>query len=281
MKLNYIIDGKIKKIEVPESQNFVFGENKILSNIDSDVTYKFDWYKKGFTIKKFITDNEFGEIKLGIEESIKNIISSTLNIDVSDFTIEGYHKYVKDDSAHFKIVSQTRDLFTKDFCFDINYLIPKLEKILGIDFTDYDEENNYKSHIIVRINRPNSSDFNPPHKDIYEHYDGEGYIPKFINFWIPICGVSKESVLPICPESHLISENKILRTNDGCIINDNKYRVRLIKNWDDKSELIKPEIKYGEVLIFSSHLIHGLSLNEQFDLTRVALEFRLYEKNKL
>ena len=74
------------------------------------------------------------------------------------------------------------------------------------------------------------------------------------------------------------AENKILRTTHGSNVNNNKYRVRLIKSWDNKNELIKPEINYGESLIFSSHLVHGLSLNEQNDVTRVALEFRLYEK---
>jgi hypothetical protein len=278
MKLNYKIDGIIKNINVPDSQNFTYGNSEILSNSRSDVTYKFDWYSEGFTIKNFIENNEFIEMKLGIENSIKNIISSSLKINVDEFSLENYHKFITNELDHIKVVSQTRDLFTKDFSFDINYLIPKLEKILNISITDYDEVNDYKSHIIVRINRPKSNDFNPPHKDIYEHYDGEGYVPKFVNFWIPICGVSNNSVLPICPKSHLIPEDKILRTKNGSIVNENNYRVRLIKSWDAKNELIRPIVKYGECLIFSPHLIHGLALNEEENTTRVALEFRLYEK---
>jgi len=277
MRLDFEIEGVTKSVIVPDEEQFFFGDDIILSNKETDVTYKFDWYQNGFTVEKFLTDDEFNFVRFGIEDSIKNIISKTLNINVEKFNLEEYHKFVKNDDDHFKIVSQTRDLFTKDFIFDIDYLIPKLENILNIKITDYDKLNNYKSHIIVRINRPNSSDFNPPHKDIYEHFDDEKYIPKFINFWIPICGVSKESVLPICPKSHLIPENKILRTVYGSNVNGNKYRVRLIKNWDNNNSLIKPIINYGEVLMFSSHLIHGFSLNEQNDKTRVALEFRLYE----
>lgn len=278
MELSYNINGKNKKITVPDSEEFFFGSNHILSNKESDITFKFDWYNDGFTVQKFLTDEEFNFIKSGIESSIKDIIVNTLGVDINGFKLENYHKFVKSDEEHFKIVSKTRDLFTKDFSFDIDYLIPKLENVLNIKITDYDSINDYKSHIIVRINRPNSSDFNPPHKDMYEHYDGEGYIPKFVNFWIPICGVNNNSVLPISPKSHLIPENQVLRTTYGSNVNNHKYRVRLIKSWGDSNELIKPEVNYNEVLIFSSHLIHGLSLNEQDDTTRVALEFRLYEK---
>ena len=278
MELLYIINGITKQISIPDSEKFLLGQNQVLSNKETDVTFKFDWYNEGFTIQQFLTKDEFTFIKVGIENSIQKIIFDTLKINVKNFKLENYHKFVKTNENHFKIVSQTRDLFTKDFSFDIDYLIPKLEKVLNIKLTDYDSVNNYKAHIIVRINRPDSSDFNPPHKDIYEHYDNEGYIPKFINFWIPVSGVNNNSVLPICPKSHLLPENKILRTTHGSNVNNNKYRVRLIKSWDNKNELIKPEINYGESLIFSSHLVHGLSLNEQNDVTRVALEFRLYEK---
>jgi len=279
MKLKYIIDEETFDIEVPDDQDFISGDNEILSSYETDMTHKLDWYENGFTIEKFVSKDEFAKIKKGIEESIKKIVVSTIGSNVEEFSLENYHKFVTNDTDHFKIVSQTRDLFSKDFMFDIDYLIPKLEKILNIELTNYDNTNDYKSHIIVRINRPESSDFNPPHKDMYEHYDGEGYIPKFVNFWIPICGVNETSVLPICPKSHLIPENKILRTNNGSTVNNNKYRVRLIKSWEESNKLIRPKVTDSQVLIFSSHLIHGLAINNQKDITRVALEFRLYGKN--
>jgi ectoine hydroxylase-related dioxygenase (phytanoyl-CoA dioxygenase family) len=133
-------------------------------------------------------------------------------------------------------------------------------------------------HIIVRINRPHSNDYNPPHKDIYEGVDGENYIPLFINFWIPICGVTEKSSLPISPASHLIPENQILRTFDGAVVAGNKYRVRMVKEWAGKNTLERAKVTDGQVLVFSSHLIHGLAINEEQDLTRVALEFRLFKK---
>jgi ectoine hydroxylase-related dioxygenase (phytanoyl-CoA dioxygenase family) len=52
----------------------------------------------------------------------------------------------------------------------------------------------------------------------------------------------------------------------------------MIKSWNGDITLTRPEIKYGEVLFFTSHLVHGLAINEEEDSTRVALEFRLFKK---
>jgi ectoine hydroxylase-related dioxygenase (phytanoyl-CoA dioxygenase family) len=157
-------------------------------------------------------------------------------------------------------------------------MIPKFEKILGFNLSDYDSDGNQKVHIIVRINRPGSNDYNPPHKDMYEAYDSDGYFPKFLNFWIPIAGVTPKSSLPLVPNSHRISEDKIQRTIDGGIVGKNKYRVRFVKSWGESNELERADVSDGDVLIFSSHLVHGLAINEEEDTTRVALEFRLFKK---
>ena len=49
-----------------------------------------------------------------------------------------------------------------------------------------------------------------------------------------------------------------------------------IKSWDGKNEMSIISPKYGSFLLFSSHLIHGLALNNNKDETRVSLEFRLH-----
>jgi ectoine hydroxylase-related dioxygenase (phytanoyl-CoA dioxygenase family) len=75
-----------------------------------------------------------------------------------------------------------------------------------------------------------------------------------------------------------INENLVQRTFEGGLIEGNKYRVRMIKSWNGDNTLVRSKVKYGQVLIFSSHLIHGLATNEEADKTRVALEFRLFKK---
>lgn len=273
----YYIDTTSYAIELDDTQEYMTGSNIILSNEESDVTYFQNWYSQGYTIQSFLSNDEFNKIKQGVTQCVKNLIENTLNIQISNFKLEDYHNIITNNNDHYKIVSKTRDLFSKDFNFPIDEVIPRFENILNFPLTDIDPNSGWKAHIILRINRPYSNDYNPPHKDIYEHYDGERYIPKFINFWVPICGVTQKSMLPISPKTHRLPEELILRTNVGSCIGKNKYRVRAIKNWGEKVNLYRYPIEYGQVLIFSPHLIHGLAINEEPNTTRVSLEFRLYK----
>ena len=51
-----------------------------------------------------------------------------------------------------------------------------------------------------------------------------------------------------------------------------------IKSWGESTSLERVPIKSNELLIFSSHLIHGIAHNPNDDITRISFEFRLYEK---
>lgn len=281
-RLDYKIDSNIKSINILDENEFICGVNKVLSNESTDVTFGQEWYPIGYGIFQFLTKDEFTNLYEGISNTIKTIINTELGNDTSDFTLEKYHNYVHTNEEHLKVVSKTRDLFSEDFNFPIMEMIPKFEKFLNFKLTNINPKNKQNVHIIVRVNRPNSPDYNPPHKDMYEAYDGinnngVSYFPQFVNFWIPIAGVTKKTSLPIAPKSHLVPENLISRTNDGATLEGGKYRVRLIKDWNGSNELIRTDVTYGEMLVFSSHLIHGLGMNEEDDLTRVALEFRLYK----
>ena len=272
----FIIDGEPHDFDVGESV-FKFGSSEILSDKNTDISYHQKWYHRGFETFQFLNNSEFELLSEGISRCISSLIGR-LGIDVSNFKLERYHHYIRDDDMHHKIAGMTRDLFLEDFDFPILDLIDKLGKIVGLQLTDINSDSGKRTHIIVRINRPNSSDFNPPHKDIYESFDSNFVIPKFVNFWVPICGVSSKSMLPVVPGSHLLSEDKIFRTFVGGIVNNNKYRVRSILSWDGKNEMYRPPIKYGEVLVFTPHLIHGCAINSQENITRVALEYRLFKK---
>jgi len=276
MLLEYKIDNEIIDVDVSDNQNYITGDSNVLSNVYTDITFNQNWYSEGYTTAPFLWNEEFGDLKKGITNTISDLLTKE-GIDTTGFTLEKYHKYVKTNEQHFSIVSKTRDLFPEQFSFNIKELMPTFSHLLGFELSDINPETNDRVHIIVRINRPKSNDYNPPHKDMYEAYDREGYFPQFVNFWIPIAGVTGKTSLPIVPKSHLIPEDNIVRTSDGGIVGGNKYRVRFIKEWGDNS-MIRTNVTDSEVLIFSSHLIHGLAKNGEDDLTRVALEFRLFKK---
>ncbi len=274
----YQIDGNKYTISIEDSPQLQHGKNEVLSREDSDITYGQPWYKKGFSEQDFLSKEEFESLKNGLTSCIKEIIEKEVAVNTDGFELEKYHHFVTDDASHFKIVSKTRDLFAEDFNFPVIKLTNRLSEILDFDLTEINPKTDIKLHIIVRVNRPDSNDYNPPHKDIYESVDNDSYIPQFVNFWIPIAGVTKNSSLPLAPESHKLNEALVCRTFDGGMMEGHKYRVRMIKSWDGESKLIRSTVQDGQVLIFSGHLIHGLAINNEHDTTRVALEFRLFKK---
>lgn len=276
-KFSFVIDEKAYDVDIKDSPSFNFGKEEILSTPESDIAFNQSWYNQGFQTFKFLDDTEFGDLVNGLNSSIKKIIESELGATVENFDLSKYHHVVKTDEDHFKVVSKTRDLFPDDFNFPILSILDKFEQFLGFKLVDINPKDGAKVHIIVRINRPFSTDFNPPHKDIYEAVDIGGYIPQFINLWIPICGVTEKSSLPLANSSHLLPESDIFRTFDGGVVEGKKYRVRVIKEWGGSNKLSRAKVDYGEVLFFTSHLVHGLAINEEPDTTRVALEFRLFK----
>jgi hypothetical protein len=278
-KTIFRIDGVEKVFSIENAPEFKFGKDQILSSENTDVSFGQPWYEDGYSEFNFLSSEEFESLKNGLIGSIGNIMKQEIpSLDLKGFNLENYHEFVKTDTDHFKVVTKTRDLFSQDFNFAIENYLPKFENLLNFNLTDVNPFKNKKLHIIVRINRPLSKDYNPPHKDIYEGVDNYDYIPQFINFWVPIAGVTAKTNLPLAPKSHTINENLVLRTFEGGLIEGNKYRVRMIKSWDGDNSLIRSNVSYGQVLIFSSHLIHGLATNEETNKTRVALEFRLFKK---
>jgi hypothetical protein len=277
MILEYTINDNKHSVEAIDGQEFKFGKDEILSNASTDITSVQNWYSEGHTSLPFLWNEQFEDLKKGITKTIKNIAEDIIGKPLDGFTLENYHKYVTSNEEHFKVVSKTRDLYSYSFGFPIKDMIPKFEALLGFKLTDRIPDTDIDEHIIVRINRPKSNDYNPPHKDMYEGYDnGKNF--QFLNFWVPIAGVTDKTSLPIAPKSHRIPENKILRTIDGGKVGSNSYRVVLIKEWDGSSDLVRAKVDYSQVLMFSSHMIHGLAINEEEDVTRVALEFRLFKK---
>lgn len=271
------IDGIEKVFSIKNTPEFKFGKDQILSTKTTDITFDQPWYQEGFTEKDFLNNDEFNTLKTEITKSVENIIKDELAIDTTGFDLENYHKFVTNDDDHFKVIARSRDFFSDDFSFSVKEFSHRLSDLLGFELSDIDPDTQEKMFIIVRINRPSSNDYNPPHKDIYQGFDNQSYIPQYVNFWIPIAGATAKTNLPLAPRSHHLNEKLIERTFEGGKIEGNQYRVRMVKSWDGNSDLYRSKVKYGQTLIFSSHLIHGLAVNEETDKTRVALEFRLFK----
>jgi ectoine hydroxylase-related dioxygenase (phytanoyl-CoA dioxygenase family) len=128
-----------------------------------------------------------------------------------------------------------------------------------------------RDHVQLRINRPDSTDYNPPHRD--------GSLPIWanaLNVWIPVAGVDELTSLPIAPGSHRVAEEACWQTEAGGVaIRGRQYRVPAIARLRrGPLDMIRTTVAFGQALLFTPFLIHGLAVN-QSNRTRMALELRL------
>ena len=275
MFYEYKIDGNDLSIEVPDSTIVIFGEEKCLSTSFSDLTSEQSWYDQGFNV---IESEPFFNFK-STKSSLTNLIyqfcyEQGVKVNKDKFSLENYHKYFNTEQ-HLQIIKKTRELKPEDFAFDIDKFLTAARNYFKRDL-NWTSSGQYDPKIITRINMPQSENFNPAHKDIYQVYDKTHKIPPMVNIWIPICGVGNGVGLPIAPGSHLINESKICRTKAGAFVNGSRYNVNCIKEWDSSNHLITICPSESQMLVFSSFLIHGLARNSHHDITRVSLEFRLF-----
>ena len=59
-------------------------------------------------------------------------------------------------------------------------------------------------------------------------------------------------------------------------MNGYEFNVNMIKSWGARNDMVSLTPSKGEMILFSSFLVHGLACNWKDDETRVSLEFRLF-----
>ncbi len=252
--------------------NFQWGEDKFLYNPEDNILNKTKFIDKGYTIENIFSKNELKDLVINVKKNILNIaLSSGINFS-ENFSLENYHHFIKNTDDHFKIISKSRELGENDF--DLDKIVKLISKILGVDLSFYNSVLK-RSHVQLRINRPLSLDFNPPHKDSYIDCYKD-----VVNVWIPICGCDSFSSLPLMPRSHYLNESELYMSKAGkAKINNISYNVPCILNLKNQAfKLIRPNPIIGDAIIFSPYLIHGAAFNSNSDTTRIALELRLSRK---
>ena len=251
--------------------DFFWGAEELLFKEKDSVISKMLWKDKGYGVVKAFEDEVFLKLKKSVTNNIvKAIQLNNIDVNINTFKLEHYHKIINTDALHNKVINVTRNLENADFDFDIDKLANKMGGVLGYNLTSWVEELQ-KSHVQIRISRPNSLDINPPHRDGYLSYWDD-----IVNIWIPIEGCNEKSSLPVCSGSHLIPENEVLRTRSkGAEINGNTYYVPcILETKQGIINMIRPNPSLGEALIFTPYLIHGAAVNLNKDITRVSLELR-------
>lgn len=204
----------------------------------------------------------------GTAEMIRDRIAALLGFESPEM-LSRYHEGV-DDAGHMRTIEMTRELRFRHLGLESGDFIKTFEDIVGVRLSAVLPLIG-SDHVQVRINRPGTTDYNPPHRD--------GSLPVFentLNIWIPVAEVDETTSLPIVPGSHGIPEADCWQTAPGgAVIRGRPYRVPAIaRSRQGPLEMLRAPVKFGEALIFTPYLIHGLAINRKPDRTRMALELR-------
>lgn len=209
------------------------------------------------------------DLPAGIADTIKrNVAALPLLEGLSE--LERYHDWIKSESDHVTLIKASRDLRYANLGLDGGEFTRFFADIVGVALSPVLPM--FGSEIVqLRINRPGSTDYNPPHRD--------GSLPHLaptLNVWIPVVGVDETTSLPIVPGSHAIPEQDCWQTQPGgATMGGQPYRVPAIGRLrNGPLKMVRAPVRFGQALIFTPYLIHGLAFNQSKTKTRMALELR-------
>lgn len=259
-------------IEYNPEGEVTYGDKTILLNQAHDLTKLTSWHNRGYSVEKLFDDRLTRILRDNSIGLLKNVWSDVgLNVP-DDFDPSNYHRLVADDENHLKAVNQTKLISINNFPVDIYFLEKRISDLLNEDLVT---RNPFDGQRVFhfRVVRPNKGDNNPLHRDVWlEDY------AECINLYIPLVGSNENSSLVILPESHLWPESVVERTRNGARIDGKLYNVPAVTSINKDYQLVRPNPREDEVLIFSPYLIHGGAVNLNQDLTRISIEVRLWRK---
>ena len=263
------IDGR--SFEYDLKGNFSWGPDEVLYREDADVLEGTSLKSLGYANVPFLDETEQVEFKCRVKAVIDRIIAGIPQLHGQILpSLERYHELISDPDLHREVISQTRELRFTDLGLDPHMIESRIGGFLGVTLDSHVKRLG-RDHIQLRISRPNSYDINPPHRDAYLDV-----WKNVLNLWLPVCGCSDLSSLPVIAGSHLINEKDVFRTsNSGAEIGENQYRVPGIADTRVGMTMVRPNPAANEVLAFTPFLIHGAAFNQDHSTTRMALEFRL------
>lgn len=258
-----------------EGETFV-GEPRVLVKEDVNLIDDLDWHEKGYAVEQFLTPHLNTELKNGLTQKVKALIIEAGGSVDDNFTLETYHKYVNDET-HLSVAKNIQPGWNVDtFPVDFGLVNKRVSEIVNKTVTAEAKHIGIYNYFL-RIVRPlKFQDNNPPHRDVWLDR-----LRNAVNIYVPICGSTEKSSLPLVVGSHLAKESEIERTKDGALLNNTQYSVPCVISYKgEETSLIRPDVAENEIMVFSPYMIHGGGYNFQEDTTRISLEARFWNYDK-
>lgn len=250
----------------------VTGDNAVALEADDDLIVRTSWAARGYAVLPFLAAELREALLAGATETVRRKIEEVTGSNPSGFRLEDYHRFVSDE-AHFACVrghALCRD--ASELAIDMGHIEAWASEALRIRVNSFHKAAQ-KRFFCIRIVRPLKPDNNPPHRDNYIDRLRNG-----VNAYIPLAGSDERSSLPLVPGSHRWKESDICRTSGTATVNGIPFSVPAIVSGPGGKplEMIRPNPKAGEGMIFTPYAVHGGGINLNEDTTRVSLEIRFF-----
>ena len=242
-----------------------WGENFVMIDNDINLLKNTDFNDNGY---KIIDIENYSEL---LQRFIKNEIKFTINKDIE---LKNYHNDITEDEH--KMILNSMPYKTNIYS-DIHAFCNYLEKTIS-DIL-HEPVKIFNNDLWIRICRPNNyceTDYNPCHRDVYLNF-----YRNIVNIYLPIFGSNENSSLLLQSGSHKWNENETIVTKGGAVFKyiNKKYSVDAIVSSKQPLDMIRPNPKNGQMLLFLPYLIHGCSDNNN-DITRFSLEVRFIRNDQ-
>ncbi len=250
-----------------------FGADTVLLQNHDDLTDATHWKDQGFVVAPLLEETLFQQFQKGMENQLRHFLHATHLTDDPNFPLTQYHHLVHSNyQKHLEVVNKAKLIENSHFPIDVAVLEERLSEICEVQIRNTNPYNKEKV-FHFRIIRPDSNDNNPLHRDVWleEYHD-------CINIYVPICGSNPRSSLTLIPGSHWWKESFVQKTIQGARVNGVQFNVPAITEVKKKFQVIRPDPKLNEILVFSPYLIHGGAVNLNPDTTRISLEMRFWRK---
>jgi len=253
-----------------------FGSDRILLDQDDNIIADTSWNDAGFTVAPFLPPDTTAQLRCGIQKLVVAALER-LRIPVPDhFSLEHYHRLVNNKPAiHEHLTAKLNKLPMRALPIPQQLITQRISDICGLPLTSRNPHFGPLAPLVnlfgMRIVRPQSSDHNPLHRDVWLNR-----LRNAVNIYIPIAGSDARSSLTLVPGSHTWPESTIERTSQGAILNGRRYTVPAVTGASRPMNITRPNPGLDEVLVFSPYLIHGGASNLNEDASRFSLEIRFW-----
>ena len=232
-----------------------------------------EWRERGYAVVDLLDPDTMARMVEGLTARVaRDLVELQPGLDLgrtAQALRQGqYHRIVASDDIHRQLVRRTANYRHSDLPIPAPDIYGRLQPHVRARLSEANPR--LATEIVtVRLSRPGSRDFNPPHKDVYlDFYRGT------LNVWMPLVGCSEQSTLPLVPGSHLWPEDQVDRGVSGNLFNGLRFNGPVVFGGPQPLAFVRPKVRPGQALVFTPNLVHGCAMNLGTDITRMSLELR-------